>query len=307
MKNSRHVSRHVRLAAAPIAGLALLVAAATSAYAATAVGLGTADTFVVLSGTGGITNTGPTTLNGDIGNFPDPSGAYGGALTINGTDHAGDGVTQTAKLDLVTAFNNAAGQGPTIPVSADLGGQTLVPGVYNQAATMNLSAPVPLTLDAAGNPNAVWVFQAASDLIVGSGASVTLINGAQACNVFWVVTSSASIGTGANFIGTIMALTSITLDTGAIVQGRVLAQTGDVTMDTNTITRPVCATAPAGTTPTGSGASQVTAVPAGGVGSGDGSTSQGISTGKYLLLGVLVVTAAGAMGAVAGMRRKQNT
>ena len=302
MKNSRHVSRHVRLAAAPIAGLALLVAAATSAYAATAVGLGTADTFVVLSGTGGITNTGPTTLNGDIGNFPDPSGAYGGALTINGTDHAGDGVTQTAKLDLVTAFNNAAGQGPTIPVSADLGGQTLVPGVYNQAATMNLSAPVPLTLDAAGNPNAVWVFQAASDLIVGSGASVTLINGAQACNVFWVVTSSASIGTGANFIGTIMALTSITLDTGAIVQGRVLAQTGDVTMDTNTITRPVCVAPP--TTP---GRSQVPAPPTGGVSTGDGSTSTGIGDGQYLLIGLLVITAAGAIGAAAGLRRKQNT
>ena len=291
--NSRHLSRRVRLAAAPIAGLALLVAVASSAQAATSVGLGTADSFVVLAGTG-VTNTGPTTLNGDIGSFPTPSGAYGGALTINGTDHAGDGVTQTAKLDLVTAFNNAVGQGPTIPVSADLGGQTLVPGVYNQAATMNLSAPVPLTLDAAGNPNAVWVFQAASDLIVGSGASVTLINGAQACNVFWVVTSSASIGTGANFIGTILALTSITLDTGATVQGRVLAQTGDVTMDTNTVTRPVCA-------------AQVTAVPTGAVATGDGSTSQGISTGKYLLLGVLVVTAAGAMGAVAGMRRKQNT
>ena len=140
------------------------------------------------------------------------------------------------------------------------------------------------------------MFQAASDLIVGSGASVTLINGAQACNVFWVVTSSASIGTGANFIGTIMALTSITLDTGATVQGRVLAQTGTVTMDTNTITRPVCAATP-----------QVTAVPTGAVATGDGSTSQGMGTGKYLLLGVLVVTAAGAMGAVAGMRRKQNT
>jgi len=299
--NSRHLSRRMRLATAPIAGLALLVAVASSAQAATAVGLGTADPFVVLSGTGGITNTGPTTLNGDIGNFPNPSGAYGGALTINGTDHAGDGVTQTAKLDLVTAFNSAAGQGPTIPVSADLGGQTLVPGVYNQAATMNLSAPVPLTLDAAGNPSAVWVFQATSDLIVGSGASMNLINGAQACNVYWVVTSSASIGTGANFIGTIMALTSITLDTGATVQGRVLAQTGDVTMDTNTITRPVCAAPTTPPTP------QVTAVPTGAVATGDGSTSQGMGNGKYLLLGVLVVTAAGAMGAVAGMRRKQNT
>jgi hypothetical protein len=301
MKLSQYLpgAKRARFGAAAAATLVLLVAIPGSAQAATAVGLGTADTFVVLSGAGGITNTGPTTLNGDIGNFPDPSPAYGGALTINGTDHAGDGVTQTAKLDLVTAFNNAAGQGPTLPVSADLGGQTLVPGVYNQAATMNLSAPVPLTLDAAGNPNAVWVFQAASDLIVGSGASVTLINGAQACNVFWVVTSSATIGTGANFIGTVLALTSITVQTGATVQGRVLSQTGTVTLDTNTITRPVCV-APATPTP----ASQVRRVPRGAVSTGDGSTSGTIGNAAYVVAGGLALAGFGGAAVVAARRRR---
>jgi len=303
--NSRHLSRRVRLAAAPIAGLALLVAVASSAQAATSVGLGTADSFVVLAGTG-VTNTGPTTLNGDIGSFPTPSGAYGGALTINGTDHAGDGVTQTAKLDLVTAFDNAAGQGPTIPVVAALDGLTLVPGVYNSGSQELLSVGGVLTLNAEGDANAVWVFQAGSNLIAQSGSAVNLINGAQACNVFWQVGSQATIGTGADFIGTIMALTSITVQTGATVEGRVLARNGTVTMDTNVITRPVCEARPTPTTSPTPATPQVTAVPTGAVATGDGSTSQGITTGKYLLLGVLVVTAAGAMGAVAGMRRKQN-
>jgi len=296
MKNSRHLSRRVRLAAAPIAGLALLVAVASSAQAATAVGLGTADTFVVLAGEG-VTNTGATTLSGDLGTSPNPSVTGAADITFaSGTNYADGGPTAQAKLDLGTAYDNAAGQGPTIPIAADLVGLTLVPGVYNSASQVSLSGA--LTLDAQNDPNAVWVFQAGSDLIVSSAAVVNLINGAQACNVFWQVGSSASLGTSASFIGTIMALTSITLDTGATVQGRVLARNGTVTLDTNTITRAVCA---APTTP------QVTAVPTGAVATGDGSTSQGITTGKYLLLGVLVVTAAGAMGAVAGMRRKQNT
>jgi type VI secretion system secreted protein VgrG len=291
--NPRHLSRRVRLAAAPIAGLALLVAAASTAQAATSVGLGTADTFVVLAGEG-VTNTGPTTLSGDLGTTPNPSVTGAASITFaSGTNYADSGPTAQAKLDLGTAFDNAAGQGPTSPIAADLAGLTLVPGVYNSASSIGLDGA--LTLDGQNNPDAVWIFQAGSDLIVSSAAVVNLINSAQACHVFWQVGSSASLGTGASFVGTIMALTSITLDTGATVQGRVLARNGTVTLDTNTITRPVCA------------APQVTAVPAGAVATGDGSTSQGITTGKYLLIGVLVVTAAGAIGAAAGLRRKQST
>ncbi len=293
--NSKHVSRRLGLATASVAALALLVAVASSAYAATAVGLGTADSFVVLAGEG-VTNTGPTTLSGDLGTSPNPSVTGAADITFaSGTNYADTGPTAQAKLDLGTAYDSAAGQGPTIPIAADLAGLTLVPGVYNSASQVSLDGA--LTLDAQNDPDAVWIFQAGSDLIIESGAVVNLINGATVCDVFWQVGSSASLGTGADFIGTIMARTSIALDTGATVQGRVLAQTGTVTMDTNTITRPVCA---APTSP------QVVATPTGGVSTGDGSTSQGISTGKYLLLGVLVVTAVGAMGAVAGMRRKQN-
>lgn len=297
--NSRHLSRRVRLAAAPVATLALLVAVASSAQAATAVGLGTADSFVVLAGAG-ITNLGTTTLRG--GDLGAANGLVTGDTDLvfaSGVNRYGDGVTAGAMLDLEAAFG-AASQTVDATISADLGGQSLVPGVYFQASVMNLSGPA-LTLDAGGNPDAVWIFRAGSSLVVGPGASVNLTNGAQACNVFWQVASTATLNDGADFIGTIMARTQITLNAGATVEGRVLALDANVTLINNTITRPVCAA------PTTPAAPQVTAVPTGAVATGDGSTSQGLSTGKYLLIGVLVVTAAGAMGAVAGMRRKQNT
>ncbi len=216
----------------------------SAAAASTPVPLATTDSFAVLAGAG-ITNTGPTTLNGDIGTFPTTSVSGAGSLTITGTNHGGDAVTQQAKSDLVTAYNIAAGEGPTIPVSADLAGQTLTPGVYNSASALGLTGN--LTLNAGGDPNAVFVFQAGSTLTTASASSITLENAAQACNVFWQVGSSATLGTGSSFRGTIIALTSITLTTGATVEGRVLARNGAVTLDTNTITKPACTT---GTTTT---------------------------------------------------------
>lgn len=214
--------------------------------AATTVPLGTAASFVVLAGSG-ITSTGPTTLNGDIGTYPTTTMTVTGSLTINGVNHGGDAVTQQAKTDLVAAYINAAGQGPTSPIVADLGGQTLLPGVYNSASSVGLTGN--LILDGAGNPNAVFVFQAGSTLDAASGSLVSMIGGAQSCNVFWQVGSSATIGTGASFQGTIIALTSITLKTGATIVGRALARNGAVTMDTNTITRSTCAAPPAATAP----------------------------------------------------------
>jgi hypothetical protein len=256
-------ARRARVRVASVATLAslfavgLLVALVGGAQAAsTAVPLGTADSFAVLAGAG-VTNTGPTTLNGDLGTFPTTTITGSASLTITGTNHNGDSVTQQAKTDLVTAYNNAAGQGPTSPIVADLGGQTLVPGVYNSASSIGLTGA--LTLNAGGNPNAVFVFQAGSTLTTASGSSVVLTNGAQACNVFWQVGSSATLGTGSAFRGTIMALTSITLTTGATVEGRVLARNGAVTLDTNTITRPGCATAAATTATTATTAATTTA------------------------------------------------
>ena len=226
------------------AGLLLMLVGGASA-AVTAVPLGTATSFAVLAGAG-ISNTGPTTVNGDLGTFPTTTVAGSASITVNGANHGGDAVTQNAKNDLVTAYNTAAGEGPTNPVVADLGGQTLTPGVYNAASSMGLTGD--LTLNAGGDPNAVFVFQAGSSLITASTSRVNLVNGAQSCNVFWQVGSSATLGTGSTFRGTLMALTSITVTTAVTVDGRVLARNGAVTLDTDTITRPACATTTATTT-----------------------------------------------------------
>lgn len=202
------------------------------------VNLGTATSFAVLAGAG-ITNTGPTTITGDVGTFPTTTETGFGTVTIIGTNHAGDAVTQAAKTDLVTAYNDAAGRTPATTVSGDIGGQTLTPGVYNSSSSLGITGT--LTLDAQGDPNAVFIFQIGSTLTTASGSSVVLINGAQACNVFWQVGSSATLGTGSTFQGTILALTSITATTGVVVIGRLLARNGAVTLDTNTITATICA------------------------------------------------------------------
>jgi hypothetical protein len=222
------------------AGGLLVTLVGGAAAAAGAVPLGTASSFAVLAGAG-ITNTGPTTVTGDLGTFPTTTMTGTASLTVTGTKHAGDAVTQRAKTDLVTAYKTAAGKGPTSPIAADLGGRTLRPGVYNSASSIGLTGT--LTLDGRGNPNATFVFQAGSTLTTASASQVKLVNGAEACNVYWQVGSSATLGTGSSFRGTILALTSITVTTGATVHGRVLARNGAVTLDTNTITRSICAKA----------------------------------------------------------------
>jgi hypothetical protein len=219
----------------------LVVTAGTAQAAAVPVGLGTAGSFAVLAGAG-ITNTGPTTITGDIGTFPTTTEDYtAGPITQpSGVDHAGDAVTQGAKTDLITAYNAAAGELPPHAVAGDLAGQTLTAGVYNSASSLGLSGA--LTLNAAGDPDAVFVFQAGSSLTTGPGSSVVLLNGAQACNVYWQVGSSATLDTTTQFRGNILALTDIHLLTGATVEGRVLARNGEVTLQANTITRPSCTT-----------------------------------------------------------------
>jgi hypothetical protein len=202
------------------------------------VGLGTDGSFAVLAGST-VTNTGPSVISGSVG--LDPGSAVVGfppGIVLAGTTQVANGVALQAQSDLVTAYNDAAGRSSTATVSGDLAGRTLTPGVYTSASSLGLSGA--LTLDAQGDPNAVFVFQAGSTLIVGSSSQVNLIGAAQACNVYWQVGSSATIGTGAAFVGNILALTSITMTTGATLQGRALARNGAVTLDTNTITRPLC-------------------------------------------------------------------
>jgi len=240
---SPSVSQNKRAAAVCAAALscaAVTVGLAGDAHAA-AVGvpLGTAGPFAVLAGAG-VTNTGPTTLRGDLGTYPTTSTTGTGTLTITGVNHGGDAVTQGAKRDLQTGYDTAAGEGPPNPITADLAGQTLTAGVYRSASTLGLTGD--LTLDAGGNPDAVFVFQAGSTLKTASASRVTLTNGAQACHVFWQVGSSATLGTASVFRGSILALTSISVTTGVTIDGRVLARNGAVTLDTDTITTPTCST-----------------------------------------------------------------
>jgi LPXTG-motif cell wall-anchored protein len=160
-------------------------------------------------------------------------------------------VVTAAKTALITAYDDAAGRTPATTVSADLGGQTLVGGVYNAAAAMALTGT--LILDGQNNPDTVWVFQAGSTLTTAGSSVVSLINGAQACHVFWQVGSSATFGTSSDFTGHVLALTSITATTGATFKGQLLARNGAVTLDTNTITNDACAAAVTPTpTPTAS-------------------------------------------------------
>ncbi|WP_197523143.1 ice-binding family protein [Actinokineospora pegani] len=205
------------------------------------VGLGTAESYSVLGGQT-VTNTGPSTLSGDLGVSP------GTAITgfppglAAGSTHAGDAVALQAQADLVVAYDDAAGRAPTADVAGDLVGQTLTGGVYKSTGPLALGGT--LTLDAQGDPNTVWIFQIASTLITATASSVALINGAQACRVYWQVGSSATLGTTSTFRGTIMALTSITVTTGTTVEGRALARNGQVSLDDNTFTTPGCATGP---------------------------------------------------------------
>ena len=222
------------------------VASAASVQAP--VGLGTATSFAVLAGAA-VTNTGPSMISGDLGVSPGSAvTGFPPGLVSNGTIHAADAVAAQAQADLTTAYNDAAGRTPRDAVPPDLGGLTLLPGVYNRATTMGLTGTV--TLNAQGNPNAVFIFQAGSSLITASGSTVALINGASPCNVYWQVGSSATLGTNTTFVGSILALTSASVQTGTTVNGRVLARNGQVSLDTNTITRPNCAVIPpGGTTP----------------------------------------------------------
>src|SRR5664279_1821239 len=169
-------SKSVATLAAGVSTILLILLVAGAQAAPTIVPLGTAASFVVLAGAG-ISNTGPTTLNGDLGTFPTTTIVGAASLTVGGTNHAGDGVTQGAKDDLITAYDNAAGQGPTSPIVADLGGQTLTPGIYNSASSIGLTGA--LTLNGGGDANAVFVFQSGSKLTTDSASSVNLINGAQ--------------------------------------------------------------------------------------------------------------------------------
>lgn len=221
------------------------------------VNLGTAGNFAILSGTPNITNTGATTVIGNVGLSP-ASGAGIGLLpsqvtgTVYAVDAAGPlgsiedpGLLTTAKNDLTTAYVSAAGRTPVTIIGTELGGSTLTTGVYaSESTAFEITAGAgALVLDGQGDPNAVFIFQVSKEapgLIVGPASTITLINGAQACNVFWRV-DTATINTTAVFKGNILALNSITVANGANIEGRLLARNGSVTLINDTIIAATCA------------------------------------------------------------------
>ena len=233
------------------------------------VGLGTADSFGVLAGSE-VTNTGPSVVNGDLGVSPGTAISGFPAGTVNGAVHAADGVAGQAKSDLVAAYNDAAGRTPVVSVSGDLGGRRLTAGVYKASSSVGLTGA--LTLDAQGDPDAVFIFQVGSGLTTATDSRVSLLNGAQACNVYWQVGSSATLGTRTAFKGSVLALTSISLNDGVDVQGRLLARNGAVTLINDTVTRPLCAPGTRGGTGEsgGSDGSDGSGGPGGGPGEGVG-------------------------------------
>jgi hypothetical protein len=201
------------------------------------VALGAATTFAVL-GASTVTSTGATRVNGDLGLSPGTAVTGFPPGIVNGTIHAADSAAALAQLALTTAYNNAAGRtAGAHPVAGNLGGQTLTPGLYTSSSSLAIDAG-DLTLDAQGDVNAVFIFQMGSTLTTTAGRQVILTGGAKAANVFWLVGSSATLGTGSVFKGNILALASITVTTGTVVEGRLLARTAAVTLDTNTVTLP---------------------------------------------------------------------
>jgi hypothetical protein len=251
-------SRRLRLGlmVASLSGLAalgagLILAGSSAAASPATVGLGTAGNFAVLAHSA-ITDVPTSSITGDVGVSPLTSNGLS-CPEVTGTIYSVDasgpapcrvtnpGLLTTATADDTTAYNDAAGRTPFTTLAGgdnQLGGQTLVGGVYRfgSATTANLSG----TLTLSGSASDVWIFQASSDLILATGANVVLTGGASACNVFWQVDSSATLNSGSNISGTILALTSITAGSGATISGRLLAQTGDVTLDDNTVNLSGC-------------------------------------------------------------------
>ena len=217
--------------------LALLLPLLAAGAAQAPVALGSASTFAVLAGAT-VTSTGNTIVNGDVGAGPGTAVTGFPPGVLNGAMHAGDPAAAQAGADLTLAYNDAAGRSLNpVTVAGNIGGQTLPPGLYKSTSSLAISSG-DLTLDAGGDANAVFIFQIASTLTTTSGRQVILSGGADPANIFWQVGSSATLGTTTAFKGSILAQESITLETGAILEGRALAKVGGVTLDANNITLP---------------------------------------------------------------------
>lgn len=261
-------------AALAVAGTAALIInlGAPAAFAAEApVGLGAVASYSVLGGET-VTNTGLTVLDGDLGTTPGsaitgfPPGIVGGTTRV-------EAAAADAKASLLVAYDDARSRATTASVAGDLVGQTLVGGVYTASGPLAVSGT--LTLDAQGDPNAVFIFQAASTLITASSSRIALLDGASSCNVYWQVAESATLGTNSRFTGTIMALQSISVTTGTRVDGRALARNGQVSLQSNVFQSTTCVTAPLIGTPTDTATPPGTGTPTDGGTGGPGTPTDG--------------------------------
>jgi hypothetical protein len=261
-----------------VAALALLAAGAAPARAATTLDLGTAGAFAVLAGSG-ITNSGESTILGDIGTSPlptetgtGPCGTDANCVNLTGSDHPSDAVADQAKQDLTTAYKAAVGQPSDASVTGDLGGRTFTAGVYSASSSLGLTGEV--KLDGKGAQDSVFIFKIGSSLVTASASTITLLNGANACNVFFQVGSAATLGSGSTFRGTILAHDDISLNDAVTVEGRLLggeqepSGAGAITLIHDTISAPSCSAA--GTTGGASGGS---------TGGSSGSTTAGTTGG----------------------------
>jgi hypothetical protein len=185
-----------------------------------------------------VTSSGATVINGDLGVSPGtavtgfPPGIYTGTL------HAGDAVAANAKADLLAAYNEAVGLQGAAVLPGDLSGLTITPGLYKNSTSVMVGVGSNVTFDAQGDTNAVFILQMGSTLTTGVGSTMTLINGAQANNIFWAVGSSATLGVSSTLVGTVLAQASITANTGTSIQGRLLTNVSAVTLAGTTIVMP---------------------------------------------------------------------
>lgn len=243
--SSWRATRRVTAAVALVVSVTGLLAAGQPATAGIVptVGLATSANYSVLAATT-VTNTNPSVLGQSVGLSPGTSvvGFPPGVVLAPGVIAAANSETGQAQSDLTAAYLDAASRPVEFTeVNPDLVGRTLLPGVYAATSKGALSLSGQLVLDGQGNPNAVFIFQTDSTLITSTGSTISLINGASECNVFWQVGSSATLGSGSLFVGNILALTSVTVESSTVVHGRALARNGAVTLDNNVFTQPSCA------------------------------------------------------------------
>ncbi|MEY2453594.1 MAG: hypothetical protein QOD92_3168 [Acidimicrobiaceae bacterium] len=241
----------------------LMVGGSASAAVAPTVPLGTSANYSVL-GAETVTNVGNSVLSKSLGLSPgtDITGFPPGKVLPTGTTDTTNAAAAKGQSDLTKAYLNAKGRSVNANTPADLANLQLQAGVYAGPSKGALKLNGPLVLDGAGDPNSVFIFQTDSSLITGAGSTVTLINGAQECNVFWQVGSSATLGTASVFTGNILALTSIWLTDSVTVHGRALATTGEVTLINDRFFSPTCSRR--GATGTGGGSGPTTTPPGGG-------------------------------------------